>query len=113
MEPQNPWNAGNLPNSQVKTGDTSRNLGDPEFEPSAAEDASLPLAGGTVQDRCPCCTADLDVSGIAPLTVIACPSCRQEFRVLEQFAGYALSDHLGSGTSGMVYLATKPLSGQT
>lgn len=62
----------------------------------------------SVNDQCPCCTAEIDVSGIAPLSVIACPTCRQEFRVLERIAGFTLTDLLAHGPSGAICLGHKP-----
>ncbi len=109
MDRINPWNSGDNPGSQTKSGDTSRNLDIPDFAPPPDD---LEQAPGQVHDRCPCCTAELDVSGISILSVIACPSCRQEFRVLEQFSCFSLEEQLAMGPAGTVYLAKNPPSAQ-
>ncbi len=117
MERSNPWNTGNS-SSPVSSGDTSR-----QFEPSdfpSPSDQEAPPDPSTQESEldvsirysCPCCTAELDVTGIAPLTTTVCPSCRQEFRVLETIAGFTLSRSMGNGPSGSIFAANAPGSGE-
>ena len=117
IAPDNPWNSGGAPLSPREKGDTSRQLDDQETEVApdpleASESGGFPAApkASGVLDCCPSCMEELDVTGIAPFSVVACPACRQEFRVLERIAGFALSEQIGSGPSGVVYSAVKPPS---
>ncbi len=108
MNPRNPWTS-----TEPLTRPATRNIHQngavgnqtTEFIPGSDE-AGEGAEGNIVQDHCPCCGAQLDLTGISPLAMVSCPSCRQDFRALHEIAGYSLSDQIGRGMSGNVYRAS-------
>ena len=58
-----------------------------------------------LEQKCPACSASVDVSAEEPLARVACPQCGEKFRVERAFDNFVLLETLGIGGMGAVYKA--------
>ena len=110
MNPRNPWTStAPLTRSATQNGNGALQNGANGTNGAAHSDTAFVETGapsGVVLDHCPCCSAELDSTGIIALSVVTCPSCHQDFRVLQEIGGYTLTEQLGHGTMSDVFRAT-------
>ncbi len=72
----------------------------------AAADKMRAMSGTDVfVQPCPACGAEVDLSGIEPLSRTECPVCHADFRVQPVFDNFQVIESLGAGGMGSVYKA--------